>query len=76
MAAIAVIMFGAGLYLMWTAWESHKSQTPVTPLQSAITALQSGSGTATQGAPSPAAVAPSTAGGGQAPNVTGPLPSG
>ena len=32
MRVVGVLLVGAGVYLMWYAYESHKSQTPPTPL--------------------------------------------
>lgn len=39
MAVIGVLMIGAGVYLVYYAWESHKAQTPVTPVAHATQTL-------------------------------------
>jgi hypothetical protein len=51
MAVVGVLMIGAGVFLVWEAWTSHKNQTPVAPIQHATTAIgatASGSPSATQ----------------------------
>ena len=39
MSVLGVLMIGAGVYLVYYAWESHKTGTPPTPVQHAAAAI-------------------------------------
>ena len=39
MAVVGVLMIGAGVFLLYEAWTSHKTQTPVAPIQHATQSI-------------------------------------
>ena len=42
MVVVAVLMIGAGVFLMYEAWHSHKTGAQPTPIKTAVTAVTSG----------------------------------
>lgn len=46
MAVVGVLMIGAGVFLVYEAWTSHKNQTPPAPITHATQAIST---TAAQG---------------------------
>ena len=39
MAVVGVLMIGAGVFLLYEAWTSHTTQTPIAPIQHATQSI-------------------------------------